>query len=61
MQQFLATPSRDYDLVLVLSGGNGLGAYQAGAYQVLHESGFAPDWIVGASIGAVNGHRRERT
>jgi NTE family protein len=47
--------SRDYDLALVLSGGNALGAFQAGAYQAMHETGFEPDWIAGASSGAING------
>jgi NTE family protein len=40
--------------VLVLQGGGALGAYQAGAYEVLHESGIEPDWIAGISIGAIN-------
>ena len=40
--------------VLVLQGGGALGAYQAGAYEVLHESGVEPDWIAGISIGAIN-------
>src|SRR4051794_11043548 len=40
---------------LVLGGGNALGAYHAGAYEHLHQSGVRPDWIVGASIGAVTG------
>src|SRR5215472_10388155 len=31
-----------------------LGAYQAGVYQGLSEAGFAPDWVVGVSIGAIN-------
>jgi len=47
--------NRDFDLVLVLSGGNALGAFQAGVYQALHENSLRPDWIVGASIGAING------
>jgi NTE family protein len=42
-------------LTLALAGGNALGAYQAGAYQALHERGLRPDWIAGASIGAING------
>lgn len=46
---------RDFDMVLVLSGGNALGAFEAGVYQALHEHDLAPDWIVGASIGAING------
>lgn len=41
-------------VVLVLQGGGALGSYQAGVYQALHESGMAPDWIVGTSIGAIN-------
>jgi NTE family protein len=41
------------DIALVLSGGNALGAYHAGVYEVLHERGIRPDWIVGASMGAV--------
>ena len=40
---------------LVLSGGVVLGAFEAGAYAALKESGASlPEWIVGASIGAVN-------
>lgn len=41
-------------IVLLLQGGSALGAYQAGAYQALDESGLYPDWIVGTSIGAIN-------
>ncbi len=41
-------------LALVLSGGNALGAYQAGAYAALHEAGIGPDWITGASAGSLN-------
>ncbi|KQS03640.1 hypothetical protein ASG11_04765 [Sphingomonas sp. Leaf357] len=48
-------PQRDFDVVLALSGGNALGAFEAGAYQALHEHDLFPDWIVGASIGAING------
>ncbi|WP_040308969.1 patatin-like phospholipase family protein [Asticcacaulis biprosthecium] len=40
--------------VLVLQGGGALGAYQAGAYEVLHAEGVEPDWIAGISIGAIN-------
>src|ERR1700752_4797451 len=39
--------------VLVFQGGGALGAYQAGVYQALHESGIEPDWIIGTSIGAL--------
>ena len=45
----------DLSRVLVLSGGNALGAYQAGAYEALAEAGLRFDWVVGCSIGAVNG------
>jgi NTE family protein len=41
--------------VLVLQGGGALGAYQAGAYEALAESGYMPDWVAGISIGAING------
>lgn len=42
-------------LVLVLQGGGALGAYQLGVYEALHEAGLEPDWVVGTSIGAING------
>jgi NTE family protein len=48
-------PVRDFEIVLVLSGGNALGAFQAGVYEALHNHGLEPDWIVGTSIGAING------
>jgi NTE family protein len=41
--------------VLVLQGGGALGAYQAGVYEGMAECGFAPDWVAGVSIGAING------
>jgi NTE family protein len=40
--------------ILVLQGGGALGAYQAGVYEGLAEAGFAPNWIAGVSIGAIN-------
>nr|WP_315761582.1 patatin-like phospholipase family protein [Sphingomonas sp. Y38-1Y] len=40
---------RDFSLALVLSGGNALGAYQAGAIEALLDHGWQPDWVVGAS------------
>jgi NTE family protein len=47
---------RKYDyIVLVLQGGGALGAYQAGVYQAMSEAGFAPNWVAGVSIGAING------
>jgi NTE family protein len=42
-------------VVLVLQGGGALGAYQVGVYEALHEAGIEPDWVVGTSIGAING------
>lgn len=42
-------------IVLVLQGGGALGAYHAGVYQGLAEAGLEPDWIIGTSIGAING------
>ena len=42
-------------VVLVLQGGGALGAYQVGVYQAMHEAGVEPDWIIGTSIGAING------
>lgn len=42
-------------VALVLQGGGALGAYQAGVYQAMHENGLTPDWVVGTSIGAING------
>ena len=41
--------------VLVLQGGGALGAYQLGVYEAMHEAGIEPDWVVGTSIGAING------
>src|SRR6266851_6604521 len=40
--------------VLLLQGGGALGAYQAGVYEGIAEQGFAPDWVTGVSIGAIN-------
>jgi len=42
-------------VVLVLQGGGAIGAYQVGVYQALHEAGIEPDWVIGTSIGAING------
>jgi NTE family protein len=39
---------------LVLSGGGGRGAYQAGVYKYLIEKGFVPSTISGTSVGAIN-------
>ena len=40
--------------VLLLQGGGALGAYHAGVYEGLAAGGFAPDWVVGISVGAIN-------
>jgi len=42
-------------IALVLQGGGALGAYQVGVYEALHEAGIEPDWVIGTSIGAING------
>jgi len=42
-------------VVLVLQGGGALGAYQYGVYQALDEAKVSPDWVIGTSIGAING------
>jgi len=41
--------------VLVLQGGGALGAYQGGVFEALVAHDHAPDWVVGTSIGAING------
>ncbi|MGH8655290.1 MAG: DUF3734 domain-containing protein [Gammaproteobacteria bacterium] len=56
---------RDAEVALVLQGGGALGAYQGGAYEAIEGSHYAPEWLVGVSIGAVNaaliaGNRPER-
>ena len=56
-------------VVLVMQGGGAPGAYHGGVSQALHEAGIEPDWVIGTSIGAINGaiiagnkvtHRLER-
>jgi NTE family protein len=42
-------------VVLVFQGGGALGAYQAGVYEALHDAHVEPDWVIGTSIGAING------
>ena len=48
-------PSLPGQVVLVFQGGGALGAYQGGVYQALHEAGIEPNWVIGTSIGAING------
>ena len=42
-------------VTLVFQGGGALGAYQVGVYEALRERGVEPDWVIGTSIGAING------
>jgi NTE family protein len=49
-----AKPEYDY-VTLVLQGGGALGAYQAGVFEGMSEAGYLPDWVIGVSMGAING------
>lgn len=42
------------EVIYVLQGGGALGAYQVGAFEALNEYGYAPDMVVGISIGSIN-------
>src|SRR6202045_4694139 len=42
-------------VVLVMQGGGAPGAYHGGVYHALHEAGIEPNWVIGTSIGAING------
>jgi NTE family protein len=42
-------------IVFVLQGGGALGAYQAGVYEALHDAEIELHWVIGTSIGAING------
>ncbi|HCX34414.1 MAG TPA: patatin [Rhodocyclaceae bacterium] len=48
-------PDLPGQVVLVMQGGGALGAFQAGVYEAMHDAGIEPDWVVGTSIGAING------
>jgi NTE family protein len=52
---FLTASRSKPTIALALAGGNALGAYSAGAYEVLHEHGYLPQVVSGASVGAING------
>jgi NTE family protein len=60
MERVLARAQSDKGLArfdriaVVLSGGDALGIYQAGAYAALENCGVRPNWIAGTAIGAVN-------
>jgi NTE family protein len=47
--------TKEPNTAIVLSGGASLGAIQAGMLRALYEHGVAPDLILGASVGALNG------
>jgi NTE family protein len=49
-----AAPTPTAQNILVLQGGGALGAYQAGVYEALHETGQPLHWVAGISIGAIN-------
>ena len=52
---YAATDFRSHDhRILLLQGGGALGAYHGGVYDGISAVGFAPDWVVGISIGAIN-------
>lgn len=42
-------------IALVLQGGGALGAYQAGIFEAMQENNLTPEWVVGTSIGGING------
>ena len=42
-------------IAIILQGGGALGAYQAGVFENLAAHDVTPDWIIGTSIGAING------
>jgi NTE family protein len=48
-------PDRCSRVALIFQGGGALGSYQAGVYEALHEAGIEPDYLIGVSIGAING------
>jgi predicted acylesterase/phospholipase RssA len=48
-------PELPGQVVLVLQGGGALSAYQVGVYEALHAAGIEPDWVIGTSMGAING------
>lgn len=52
----MTTQPNSYDqIVYLLQGGGALGSYQVGVCQALLENDCHPDWVVGTSIGAING------
>ena len=49
----MAADLSGFEVSLVLGGGNALGAYHLGACDAFLGAGWEPNWLVGASIGAV--------
>ncbi|GMQ86025.1 MAG: patatin-like phospholipase family protein [Acidimicrobiia bacterium] len=49
------TPLTESGWGLILTGGANWGAVQVGAVRALFERGFRPEFIVGVSVGAING------
>ena len=47
-------PTRTTQRALVLSGGGGRGAYQAGVWRYLEERKWSPDLVAGTSVGSLN-------
>jgi len=54
MPERSSKPVPSKQTVTVFSGGVGLGSYQAGAYEALHDVGLQPSWFAASSVGAVN-------
>ena len=46
--------SYNKQVALVLQGGGALGSYQAGVFEALADADYAPSWVAGISIGAIN-------
>ena len=49
------SPTPDGPLAFVFAGGGSLGAVQVGMLEALVAAGVRPDFVVGASVGAING------
>lgn len=53
-ESFKIPEDKKPEVIYVFQGGGALGAYQVGTYEALAQHGYAPDMIVGISIGAIN-------
>lgn len=47
-------PQKFDHIAFLFHGGGALGAYQVGVFKGLSEAGYAPDWVIGTSIGSIN-------